>query len=265
MAPLRRTAAAAVLLAAATSVAGAECPMGPRLVCTLSPTAGNKVGGSITLTPTTTADGTCTTALAATVTGLAPGSVHGWHIHEFGDISGATGLATGGHFNFNNVPHGLPSSQVRHVGDLGNLTPASAAGVATAGKGATSELAVTSLVVGRGLIVHTLRDDGGQPTGNAGSRLAQCVLGVAPTVVTTPTPARTPTPTPAPSDRALVVEESVAPTVAPTEFPIVILPDDTVLPAVVPTPTPASTVVPTPTPASTVATPLAKAILAEAR
>ncbi|OSX72385.1 hypothetical protein BU14_0442s0020 [Porphyra umbilicalis] len=196
MAPLRRTAAAAVLLAAATAAAAAavgaaaECPTAPRLVCTLTPTAGSTVGGSVSLTPTTAPDGTCTTALSATVNGLTPGTVHGWHVHEFGDVSAADGTATGGHFNPAGVPHALPPSAagggggggVRHAGDFGNLVPADTAGVATATAGATSALAVTSLVVGRGLIVHALRDDGGQPTGNAGARLAQCVLGVAPPV-----------------------------------------------------------------------------------
>ena len=34
-------------------------------------------------------------------------------------------------------------------------------------------------IVGHGVIVHAKRDDGGQPTGNAGARIAQGVIGVA--------------------------------------------------------------------------------------
>ena len=34
-------------------------------------------------------------------------------------------------------------------------------------------------VLGRGVIVHAKQDDGGQPTGNAGSRIAQGVIGIA--------------------------------------------------------------------------------------
>ncbi|GAB0489503.1 hypothetical protein MMPV_000722 [Pyropia vietnamensis] len=218
MAPCRSTASAALLLvtaavaaaAGASSAATQECPTGPLLVCTLSPTAGNQVGGNVTMTPTTTADGNCTTALAATVTGLKEGSIHGWHIHEFGNLSSPTGTGTGGHYNPKGVPHALPSSgRVRHTGDLGNLEPAGPDGIAIAPLGATSDLVVTSEVVGRGVIIHAKRDDGGQPTGNAGARLAQCVLGVGRPLATprpavpsgspSPTPARTPAPTPTPT------------------------------------------------------------------
>jgi len=253
MAPVRRTAAAAVLLTTATVAAGAaaagECPTALRLVCTLTPTAGSTVGGSVSLTPTTAADGTCTTALSATVNGLSPGAVHGWHIHEFGDVSASDGTAAGGHFNPAGVPHALPpppgGERVRHAGDLGNLTPADTAGVATAAAGATSDLAVTSLVVGRGLIVHALRDDGGQPTGNAGARLAQCVLGVARPVAAAAAPV--PSPAPAAEEAAgavviadngdnavVVVDESVERTLPPTV---------TTFPVVVSTPTPEAVVV----------------------
>ena len=34
-------------------------------------------------------------------------------------------------------------------------------------------------ILGRGLIVHAEPDDGGQPTGNAGARIGQAVIGVA--------------------------------------------------------------------------------------
>jgi Cu-Zn family superoxide dismutase len=34
-------------------------------------------------------------------------------------------------------------------------------------------------IIGRGVIIHAGRDDGGQPTGNAGGRIAQGVIGVA--------------------------------------------------------------------------------------
>ena len=61
---------------------------------------------------------------------------------------------------------------IRHVGDLGNLYP-DANGVARFDFTLDIDLA---LVRGRGLIVHAAEDDGGQPTGNAGARLAQCVL-----------------------------------------------------------------------------------------
>lgn len=166
----RGPASAALLLvtAAAAAAVGAlpaaaqRCPTGPRLVCTLTPTAGSSVGGNVTLTPITAANGDCTTALGATVSGLEAGSIHGWHIHEFGDLSSPTGSGAGGHYNPEGVPHALPTRRgVRHVGDLGNLAPAGRDGIAVARRGATSNLVVTSEVVGRGLIIHALRDDGG--------------------------------------------------------------------------------------------------------
>jgi Cu/Zn superoxide dismutase len=36
-----------------------------------------------------------------------------------------------------------------------------------------------SLIIGRGVIIHEKADDYGQPTGNAGGRVAQGVIGVA--------------------------------------------------------------------------------------
>lgn len=249
MPPRRGAASAALLLitAATAAVAGVpsaaaqDCPTGPRLVCTLVPTAGNRVGGNVTMTPTTTADGNCTTALTAIVTGLEAGSVHGWHVHEFGDVSSPTGSGTGGHFNPAGVPHALPSSgKVRHVGDLGNLLPVGPDGTAVTPPGATSDILTTAAVVGRGVIIHAKRDDGGQPTGNAGARLAQCVLGLGrpvatpkpppATTVASPTPSPTTEPTPelaegpTEEDDEEPVEEEIADAVEP--LPVVILSPD---------------------------------------
>lgn len=57
--------------------------------------------------------------------------------------------------------------------DLGNLIP-DASGTATFDY--TLQLD-TSLIVGRGIIVHAGEDDGMGASGNAGARVAQCVLG----------------------------------------------------------------------------------------
>jgi superoxide dismutase, Cu-Zn family len=73
------------------------------------------------------------------------------------------------------VSHGIPPATPRHVGDLGNLQP-SDTGVASVDK--TYDVN-TAEIVGRGLIVHAKKDNGSQPLGGAGDRLAQCVLGIA--------------------------------------------------------------------------------------
>jgi Cu-Zn family superoxide dismutase len=120
------------------------------------------------------------TLIAAAVRGLAPQSTHGFHIHEFGDISDrAQGLATGLHYNPHNQPHSCPPVEQRHVGDMGNLL---ANDKGEASKKITLDLIHLSgpfSVIGRSVIVHQLLDDcHTQPTGNSGARLAQCVIGV---------------------------------------------------------------------------------------
>ena len=59
--------------------------------------------------------------LNVSVTGLTQGS-HGFHVHEFGDISGGCKTA-GGHFNPDETDHGAHDDphDERHVGDLRSL------------------------------------------------------------------------------------------------------------------------------------------------
>jgi len=111
---------------------------------------------------------------------LEPGSTHGFHVHQWGDISEPDGTGAGGHYNPEGHEHGLPPETPRHAGDLGNVT-ANEDGVATFTK-RVSNITVagkTNPILGRGVILHAKRDDGGQPTGNAGARIAQGVIGVA--------------------------------------------------------------------------------------
>jgi Cu-Zn family superoxide dismutase len=121
-------------------------------------------------------------AVTANVTGLEPNSKHGFHVHEFGDPSSDDGSAMGGHYNPEGHAHALPASgdAERHAGDFGNLE-------ADADGNATFNMTFENIslagkknpILGRGLIVHEKPDDGGQPTGNAGGRIAQAVIGVA--------------------------------------------------------------------------------------
>jgi Cu-Zn family superoxide dismutase len=144
-----------------------------RAVAVLQPTQGSKVAGTVTFTKTDKG-----VRVQADVTGLAPGK-HGFHIHEYGDASSPDGMAAGGHFNPHKMDHGAPTAEKRHVGDLGNIE-ADASGHATYDlldpalgfSGATS-------ILGRGVVVHEKPDDFGQPTGNAGGRVAVGAIGAA--------------------------------------------------------------------------------------
>jgi len=140
----------------------------------LAPTADNRVMGSVKFLQS---EGSV--KVTATLQGLEPDSVHAWHIHEFGDASSLDGQAMGGHYNPGGMSHGLPNNPKRHAGDLGNLKADSRGEV-------IKEMMVNNItingaknpILGRGMIIHAETDDGGQPTGNAGSRIAQGVIGL---------------------------------------------------------------------------------------
>jgi superoxide dismutase, Cu-Zn family len=112
------------------------------------------------------------------VSGLAPNSVHGFHVHEKGDCSAADAASAGGHFNPDQHAHGDPRQQNRHAGAMVNLV-ADAKGEAVA----TFEVDTIRLddgkygILHRALIVHANPDDYvSQPLGNAGGRVACGVI-----------------------------------------------------------------------------------------
>lgn len=150
-------------------------------VAHMHPTKGNKVTGVVTFQ--TMQDGL---KVSAELKGFKPNTQHGFHVHQYGDCTGDDGTTAGGHFSPDQDTHGLPPTDKRHAGDMGNLE-ADAKGIATfaqtfknislSGLSPSGEKRPT--VVGRGLIVHQKEDDGGQPTGNAGARLACGVIGIA--------------------------------------------------------------------------------------
>lgn len=106
------------------------------------------------------------------VTG-APAGKHGAHIHQKADCSAKDGKSAGDHFNPEGHEHGLPPTEHRHLGDLGNLE------VGKDGKGHLEiTIAGANLTPGdkmsfldRGIIIHEKVDNGGQPSGNAGNRI----------------------------------------------------------------------------------------------
>jgi Cu-Zn family superoxide dismutase len=134
--------------------------------------SGSKLSGKAVLTET---EGGVHVVL--TLDGVEPGE-HGAHVHEKGDCSAADGTSAGGHFNPQSKDHGLPGADKRHLGDLGNIT------IAKDGKGSLDITAPganlkdgdAASFVGRAIIVHAKKDDGGQPTGNAGGRVGCGVI-----------------------------------------------------------------------------------------
>jgi Cu-Zn family superoxide dismutase len=144
-------------------------------VAVLHPTAGQHCQGVVRFTGE--GDGV---KVVADLEGLTPGQKHAFHIHQYGDCSSPDGMSAGGHYNPEKHQHGLPETENRHAGDLGNVQ-------ADQDGKAHYEITVHNITVGgaknpilgRAVIVHAKVDDGGQPTGNAGGRIACGVIGVA--------------------------------------------------------------------------------------
>ena len=147
-----------------------------RAVAVVHPTAGNDVTGVVRFEHL----GDEQVRVTARFENLEPGGVHGFHVHEFGDCTADDATSAGGHYNPQGHPHGLPNDDERHAGDFGNVTVGED-GVAN------FELVVQNItvagernpVLGRGVIIHTQRDDGSQPLGDAGPRIGCGVIGVA--------------------------------------------------------------------------------------
>jgi superoxide dismutase, Cu-Zn family len=154
-------------------VACASYPAGPSATARLEPTKGNSVSGEVKF-----AQRGERVVVSGEITGLAPNSEHGFHVHDKGDCSSGDGMSTGGHFNPTGKPHGAHDAGEHHAGDLVSLK-ADASGVAKFNFESTSITVGNgpSDVVGHGLIVHRDADDfKTQPTGNAGPRLACAVI-----------------------------------------------------------------------------------------
>jgi Cu-Zn family superoxide dismutase len=145
----------------------APAPAPRTIEITLQAKSGSKLAGKATLAEVS--DGV---KVSLSVEGVKPGE-HGAHVHEKGDCSAPDAASAGGHFNPGSHPHALPATDPRHLGDLGNIV------VGKDGKG-THEITIKGANLkpgdansfdGKSIIVHDKKDDGGQPTGNAGGRI----------------------------------------------------------------------------------------------
>lgn len=145
-----------------------------KAICILYPTENNKAAGTVTFEQLKEG-----VKVVVDVHGLTPGK-HGFHIHEYGDCSAADATSAGGHFNPTMEPHGGPMADMRHEGDMGNITADESGAAHLEYIDHKMMLEGSNSVIGRGIIVHQGEDDfKTQPTGNSGARVACGVIGVA--------------------------------------------------------------------------------------
>lgn len=165
-----------VFFAGAATAAAAIVDESGEAAATLAATQGSAASGSATFKPA----GKDGVRLSVEVTGLKPGTAHGFHVHEKGDCSAPDAASAGPHFALPGQQHGSHEGGSFHAGDLGNI-------MADAnGKGTASLLVPESKltiapgplsVVGRALVVHGAPDDlKSQPAGNSGPRIACGVI-----------------------------------------------------------------------------------------
>ena len=165
-----------------TIASEASPKLAPRsAICMIIPSANSSVRGVVSFYQESPAD---STKIVANVWGLNPNSLHGFHIHEWGDLTKGCDSA-GPHFNPHGKSHGAPSSPERHVGDLGNIkTNERGAGFISTTDQLISLFGDYS-VVGRSVVIHEGEDDLGRgaseaskTTGNSGGRLGCGVIGL---------------------------------------------------------------------------------------
>jgi superoxide dismutase, Cu-Zn family len=143
-------------------------------VCVLTPIGPSGVHGVVRFTAK---DGVV--HVEGKIADLKPGP-HAFHVHEFGDLTDTkAGMSAGDHYNPMHMPHGRPIDQRRHAGDFGNIE-ADAQGVATISfDDPVVRLTGPHAIIGRSLVVHASVDKFTQPAGDAGSRVAEGVIGIA--------------------------------------------------------------------------------------
>ena len=141
----------------------------------IAPTQGNHCNGTVDFIGQK--DGSV--KVVVDLQAMEPNTEHAIHLHEIGDCSAPDAMSAGAHYNPEHKPHGLPPAEDRHAGDFGNFTTDKDGKV-------HYEITVTTVtmatsrnpVLGKAVIVHANKDDGSQPAGNAGARIACGVVEV---------------------------------------------------------------------------------------
>jgi Cu-Zn family superoxide dismutase len=116
--------------------------------------------------------------------GFTKNSIHGFHIHEAGDLTDEC-MGACAHFNPLNHKHGGINSKERHVGDLGNIKADKEGNVKMKLEDSIIKLrGIKFNIIGRSVVIHEDEDDNGLggfsdslTTGHAGKRIACSVIG----------------------------------------------------------------------------------------
>lgn len=157
---------------AAASASGSETPAESRTAsATLKPAPGVDLSGKGEFS-----SGPEGVRARVKISDAKPGK-HGIHVHEKADCSDIPGKSMGSHFAPDAKQHGLLDSQVRHLGDLGNIE------VAADGSGSVDVLVPnatldsgTNSYVGRALVIHEKEDVGTGDSGESGTPIACAVI-----------------------------------------------------------------------------------------
>ena len=142
-----------------------------------------KIQGTIRFTETKNSKREKGVRISYDIEGLKDG-LHGFHIHQYGDLTDGCSSACS-HFNPHNTHHGGLNSKISHLGDLGNVRSKGRISKGTKFKKGLSLGCEKTSAVGRMIIVHSGEDDLGKggdaeslKTGNAGARIGCAVIGI---------------------------------------------------------------------------------------
>ncbi len=116
--------------------------------------------------------------IAVDIKNIATGR-HGFHIHQYGDLTDEKFNNVGSHFNPNNHEHSTLNIKERHIGDLGNIVADEYYKISMNFNNSNIKLSGPNNIIGRTIIIHQDEDDGTGKVGNAGKKVAGGIIGIA--------------------------------------------------------------------------------------
>ena len=140
-------------------------------VATLTPSATSGVTGIVLFS-----GGSTSVDVHVIASGLQPGSIHAFHVHENGTCASADFMTAGGHFNPTHKPHG-PQDKPHHAGDMPSLLADPSGKIDTRFTLEGVTLGGVDGFVGHAVVLHASADNfDAQPSGNSGARIACGVI-----------------------------------------------------------------------------------------